>query len=41
VTSVRFTVTSGSRSGWTYVEATNHDQDGDSTGTVIVVARPT
>jgi hypothetical protein len=40
VASVTFTVTSGSRSGWTYAAAANHDPDGDSTGTVIVVPRP-
>ena len=39
-TSVTFTVTSLTKSGWTYSSASNHDPDGDSTGTVIVVARP-
>jgi VCBS repeat-containing protein len=41
VASVTFTVTAAARSGWTYAPAANHEQDGDSTGTVIVVARPT
>jgi len=41
VASVTFSVTGATKSGWTYTSAVNHDQDGDSTGTVIVVARPT
>ena len=41
VASVTFTVTAAARSGWTYAPSANHEPDGDSTGTVIVVARPT
>jgi subtilisin family serine protease len=40
VTSVTFTVISATRSGWTYIPAANHDPDGDSTGTAIVIPRP-
>jgi hypothetical protein len=40
VASVTFTIISATRSGWTYVPGTNHDPDGDSNGTVIVVIRP-
>jgi subtilisin family serine protease len=40
VASVTFSVTAATRSGWTYTPAANHDPDSDSTGTVIVVARP-
>jgi hypothetical protein len=40
VGSVTFTVTSVSRSGWTYDPAANHDPDGSSDGTSIVVLRP-
>ena len=40
VASVTFSVTSATRSGWTYAPAANHDPDGDSTGTAIVVPRP-
>jgi pimeloyl-ACP methyl ester carboxylesterase len=38
--SVSFTVTSVTRSAWTYTAAANHDPDGDSTGTSISVAKP-
>jgi len=37
---VRLTVLSLVSSGLTYAPADNHDPDGDSTGTVITVARP-
>jgi subtilisin family serine protease len=40
VASVTFTVTNVTRSGGTYAPASNHDPDGDSTGTSIVVPRP-
>ena len=40
VASVTFTVTAATRSGSTYVPALNHDPDGDSTGTAIIVLRP-
>jgi hypothetical protein len=40
VASVTFGVTSATKSGWTYAPTANHDPDGDSTGTVIVVPRP-
>jgi hypothetical protein len=38
--SVRFTVTNVSLDGQTYVAADNHDEDGDSNGTTIVVLKP-
>ena len=38
--SVTFTVTSLAKSAFTYDSAANHDPDGDSNGTSIVVARP-
>jgi hypothetical protein len=38
--SVTASVTAVSRSGWTYSAADNHDPDGDSNGTAIVVSRP-
>jgi subtilisin family serine protease len=37
---VTFTVTAATRSSYVYQSAGNHDPDGDSTGTVITVARP-
>ena len=40
VASVTFTVTSVTRTGSTYTAAANHDLDGDSDGTAIVVFRP-
>jgi hypothetical protein len=40
VSGVTFTVISATRSGWTYIPAANHDPDGDSTGTAIVIPRP-
>jgi hypothetical protein len=39
-TSVTFTVKALTLSGSTYVATSNHDPDGDSNGTVAVVARP-
>jgi subtilisin family serine protease len=38
--SVTFTVTSATRSGFTYVPSANHDPDGGSNGTFIVVPQP-
>ena len=38
--SVRFSVTKVTLSSFTYTAAANHDPDGDSTGTVIVVSKP-
>jgi hypothetical protein len=35
-----FTVTSIVKNGITYTSASNHDPDGDSTGTAITIARP-
>jgi len=40
VASVTFTITGLTLSGFTYDGSANHDADGDSTGTVIVVNRP-
>ncbi len=40
VASVTFTVTNVTRSGGTYTPAANHDPDGDSNGTAIVILRP-
>jgi subtilisin family serine protease len=40
IASVRFTVTSVTIAGRTYVPSSNHDADGDSDGTTIVVLRP-
>ncbi len=40
VPSVRFTVNNVTRSGWTYNAGLNHDPDGDSNGTTIIVNRP-
>ncbi len=40
VTSATFTVTSVSASGYTYDPLSNHDPDGDSNGTTIVVLAP-
>jgi len=39
-TSAMFTVTDVSVSGYTYTPGSNHDPDGDSSGTVIVVNKP-
>ena len=39
-TSVRFTVNTVVKSGWTYNAALNSDPDGDSNGTYIVINRP-
>jgi serine protease AprX len=39
-TTIRFTVSSLSRSGYSYLSSANHDPDGDSNGTVITVNRP-
>ena len=38
--SVTFTITNMSKSGSTYVPSSNHDPDGDSNGTTIVVTKP-
>lgn len=38
--SVRFTVTGITLAGQTYIAASNHDEDGDSDGTSIIVLRP-
>jgi hypothetical protein len=38
--SVTFTVTKLTLSGYSYTAASNHDPDGDSNGTVIVVTKP-
>jgi hypothetical protein len=40
VSSVTFTVNKLTKSGYTYDSAANHDPDGDSSGTSIVVSRP-
>lgn len=40
VTSVKFSVTKVTHSTLTYQSAANHDPDGDSTGTVIVISKP-
>jgi hypothetical protein len=40
VNSVTFTVSNVTKSGSTYNSGANHDPDGDSNGTVIVVAKP-
>lgn len=40
VASVTFTVTSVTRSGSVYASGSNHDPDGDSTGSSILVLRP-
>lgn len=40
IASVTFTVTSLTLAGSTYIQSANHDPDGDSTGTAIVVNRP-
>lgn len=40
VSSLTFTVTGLTKSGRVYAPETNHDPDGDSTGTVIIVNRP-
>ena len=40
VASVTFTVTGVSKSGSTYVPGSNHDPDGESNGTTIMVLRP-
>jgi len=39
-TSITFTVTNVTRSNFTYKSSSNHDPDGDSNGTVIVVLKP-
>jgi hypothetical protein len=38
--SVTFTVTNVTKSGFSYNAAANHDPDGDSNGTTIVVNKP-
>jgi hypothetical protein len=40
ITSVTFTVSNVTKSSSTYQPASNHDPDGDSNGTVIVVPKP-
>jgi hypothetical protein len=37
---VTFTITNMTRSGFSYAPGSNHDPDGDSTGTTIVVIKP-
>jgi hypothetical protein len=37
---IRYTVTSVTRTGFTYQSAANHDPDGSSNGTFIIVPRP-
>jgi serine protease AprX len=39
-TSVTFTTSNLSKSGYTYNAAANHDPDGDSNGTQITVTKP-
>jgi hypothetical protein len=39
-TSITFTVTGVAEAGATYQPAANHDPDGDSDGSSIVIARP-
>jgi hypothetical protein len=39
-TSITFTVTNLTRSGYTYQSSANHDPDGDSNGTTITVTKP-
>ena len=38
--SINFVVLGVSKSAYTYAAASNHDPDGDSNGTTIVVTRP-
>jgi hypothetical protein len=38
--SVTFTITGMSKSGFSYAAGSNHDPDGDSNGTSIVVTKP-
>ncbi|NUM47229.1 MAG: Ig-like domain-containing protein, partial [Anaerolineales bacterium] len=40
INTVTFTITNATKAGFTYTSASNHDPDGDSTGTVIVIAKP-
>jgi len=40
VVSVMFTVSAASKSGYVYQSASNHDPDGDSNGTAIMVNKP-
>ena len=40
VASASFTVVNATRSGYAYLQANNHDPDGDSDGTTITIARP-
>lgn len=40
VSSITFTVTNVTRAGFTYQASANHDPDGESNGTVIVVLKP-
>ena len=40
VKSVTFTIQNLTKSGYTYLSSANHDPDGDSSGTFIIVSRP-
>ena len=40
VASVMFTVSAASKSGYVYQSASNHDPDGDSNGTTIMINKP-
>ena len=40
VSSVAFTATGATRTGYIYQPADNHDPDGDSSGTIITIPRP-
>jgi serine protease AprX len=40
VASVMFTVSAASKSGYVYQSASNHDPDGDSNGTAIMINKP-
>lgn len=39
-TSITLTVTSATKSSYTYQSANNHDPDGDSTGAIVIVSKP-
>jgi hypothetical protein len=38
--SVTFTITNMTKSGFSYAAGSNHDPDGDSNGTAIIVTKP-
>ena len=40
VHSVKFTIQNLSKSGYSYTSSANHDPDGDSNGTTIIISRP-